>query len=126
MVNELSIFCAAFTVVLAALLSVIMAKAKGLNAVKVILVAAFVFAAVFQLLLYLRLTGRFNSRSLWYEAHFPFRIGMIPLLFLYVRALSEKNFQLGRVNPAQSLPFFAGCIWCFARFHWQIDLDRPG
>ncbi|HEX5037303.1 MAG TPA: helix-turn-helix domain-containing protein [bacterium] len=89
----------------------------------VLLSASIAAGLYFQLILYLKLSGRIFQHPRLYRTGFPASLLDVPLLYLYVRALTVPGFRWSRRCSLHLLPFVFGLAWYFA--FYALPLDSP-
>jgi AraC-like DNA-binding protein len=79
-----------------------------------------------QFLLMLEISQAMWAFPYFFRLSFPFQLLAIPAYYLYVVALTTRDFQLQRRHAWHLLPFAAGIVWYFVITIWgSPSLFRP-
>jgi AraC-like DNA-binding protein len=126
MLEVLPVLSTFLTAVLAALMIVVLLTIKENRATRLLLVILIAMGALYQIIVFMRVTGRISEQSLWYESQYPFHLGAISLVYLYVCSLTERDFNFSDISPWHILAFLAGWIWCLPEHFWGLNPTSAG
>jgi AraC-like DNA-binding protein len=85
--------------------------------------AAVATGLYFQFIVYLRSSGLIEQYPRLRRSGFPASLLDVPLLFLYVSALTSPDFRWSRRHLLHFLPFLFGLLWYLA--FYAVPLDSP-
>jgi AraC-like DNA-binding protein len=93
------------------LLAVALFKEKTNSTTKQLLLTLVPVKLLEQFTVLVTISGSIERYPLLIRSGFPLELGSIPLVYLYIRSLVEKDFKLKDANPWHLLPFALGLVW---------------
>jgi len=124
LIETLSTWSVFLTAVLAVLIIAVFATIRENRATLLLLATLIAFGCLFQIVVFLRASGRLSEQSSWYEALYPFHLGSIPILYLYVCSFTERDFKLSEISRWNILPFILGWVWTLIPVGKELSMER--